>query len=228
LWRLPPVAHLADAANGDEGDGAPTTLAALADGAREAWRALRRRAVVRWLALLELADLMVDGLLAYLALYFVDVVGASEARAGLAVAVSTGASLVGSAALVPLLARVSGMAYVRASALLAVVAFPAFLLVPDPVAKLVLVGVLGALTSGWYAVLQGRLYDEMPERSATVLALNNVSGLVATLLPLAIGVVAERFGLGVAIWLPILAPVALLVGLPRRAATNLPAPEGVG
>lgn len=228
LWRLPPVAHLADDANGDEGDGAPTTLAALADGAREAWRALRRRAVVRWLALLELADLMVDGLLAYLALYFVDVVGASEARAGLAVAVSTGASLVGSAALVPLLARVSGMAYVRASALLAVVAFPAFLLVPDPVAKLVLVGVLGALTSGWYAVLQGRLYDEMPERSATVLALNNVSGLVATLLPLAIGVVAERFGLGVAIWLPILAPVALLVGLPRRAASNLPAPEGVG
>jgi hypothetical protein len=54
-----------------------------------ALRALRRREVLRWLTLLECADLMMDVLLGFLALYFVDVVGATPAQAGGAVAVWT-------------------------------------------------------------------------------------------------------------------------------------------
>jgi FSR family fosmidomycin resistance protein-like MFS transporter len=57
--------------------------------------ALRRREVLRWLTLLECSDLMLDVLLGFLALYFVDVVGATPAQASAAVAVWTGVGLMG-------------------------------------------------------------------------------------------------------------------------------------
>ena len=214
VWRSPLASPPAAPAAGHPAEA--TLAAAFVAGARDAARALRRWEVVRWLVLLECADLMLDVLLAYLALYFVDVVGVSGAQAGLAVLVWTGVGLAGDALLLPLLERVRGTRYLRASALAVAVLFPAFLLVPAAAAKVALLGALGLLNAGWYAILQARLYAAMPGRSATVLALGNVSGLAGSLLPLAVGVAADRLGLGAAMWLLLLAPVALLVGLPRR------------
>jgi FSR family fosmidomycin resistance protein-like MFS transporter len=191
--------------------------AALARGAREALRALRRRAVVRWLVLLELSNLMLDVLHGFLALYVVDVAGASGWWAGMAIVVWAGAGLAGDALLIPLLRRVSGVRWLHGSALAALVVYPAFLLVPALGAKLALLGVLALLRAGWYAILKGRLYGAMPGRSATVLAVANVAGLVGSLLPLALGLAAERWGLGTAMWLLLAAPAALVVGLPRDA-----------
>ena len=215
VWRAQAAspAPLPSAAAAREGG---TLGAALVHGARDALRALRRREVVRWLALLEIADLLLDVLHAYVALYFVDVVGVSGARAGLAVAVWTGVGLLGDALLIPLLARVPGTAYLRASALGVLAIYPAFLLAAGATPKLVLLGALGLLNAGWYAILKARLYEEMAGQSATVMALGNVFGLAGSLFPLAIGMVAERCGLGAAMWIPLLAPVALLVGIPRR------------
>jgi len=193
---------------------------ALVQGARDVVAALRRREVLRWLTLLELADLLLDVFHGYLALYFMDVVGASGAGAGLAVAVWTGVGLLGDALLIPLLARVDGIRYLRASALAVLFVFPAFLLVPGAGPKLALLAVLGPLNAGWYAILKGRLYAAMPDRSATVMALGNVFGLAGSLLPLAVGLVADRIGLGGTMWLLLLAPVALLVGLPRRSVAR--------
>lgn len=193
---------------------------ALVHGVREAVRAVRRREVVRWLALLEIADLLLDVLHAYLALYFVDVVGVSGARAGLAVVVWTGVGLLGDALLIPLLARVRGTTYLRASALVVLAVYPAFLLVAGATPKLVLLGGLGLLNAGWYAILKARLYAELPAQSATVMTLGSVFGLAGSLLPLAMGLAAERFGLGAAMWLPMLAPVALLLAVPRRAGAG--------
>ena len=79
-------------------------------------RTLRRRDVVRWLTLLQFSDLMLDVLHGFLALYFVDVVGLSGGGAALAILVWTGIGLLGDAAMIPLLERVEGVRYVRASA----------------------------------------------------------------------------------------------------------------
>ena len=218
VWRArltPPVEQLVSAAPRSH---ERPLGAVLARGARDVLRALGRREVVRWLALLELADLMLDVLHGYLALYLVDVAGVSGGRAGLAVLVWTGVGLLGDALLIPLLERVSGTRYLRASALAVLALFPAFLLVPGTAPKLVILGALGLLNAGWYAILKARLYAELPGRSAAVLAIGNVSGLAGSLLPLGVGLAAERYGLGAAMWLLLLAPVALLVGIPRRAA----------
>ena len=64
----------------------------------------------------------------------------------------------------------------------------------------------------------------MPGQSATVMALGNLFGLFGTLIPLAIGMAAEWFGLRTAMWLLLVAPVALLVGVPGELGASDPAP----
>ena len=65
------------------GGGSYPTLGELRSGIAGALSALKRLPVLRWLVLLELANLMGDWLLSYLALYFVDVAGASKTQAAL-------------------------------------------------------------------------------------------------------------------------------------------------
>ena len=189
-------------------------------GVVDALRALRRGEVLRWLTLLQCSDLMLDVLLGFLALYLVDVAGATPAQAGAAVAVWTGLGLLGGLLLIPLLERVRGLSYLRLSAVVELVLFPAFLLAPGFWAKLVLLGLLGLFNAGWYSILKARLYSAMPGQSGTVMTVGNVFGLVGALVPLGLGLVAERFDLVVTMWLLLLGPVVLLVGIPKIEGTS--------
>jgi MFS transporter, FSR family, fosmidomycin resistance protein len=78
----------------------------------------------------------------------VDAVGTSAATGGLAVAIWTGAGVAGSAAMLPLLRRVDGLRYLRASAVATGVLFAAFLLVPAVEAKLALVAAIAIVNAG--------------------------------------------------------------------------------
>ncbi|MCC7207391.1 MAG: MFS transporter [Anaerolineae bacterium] len=228
-WRVPfasiqkRAARKLNGSHDANGDSAPVDAVAVAEasdlktGAINALRALRRPSVLRWLILLEFSDLMLDVLYSYLALYLVDVAGVEMGAAAFGVAVWVGVGLVGDFLVIPLLERVRGLVYVRISALVTLVLFPAFLLVPGFAPKLILLGLIGFFNAGWYSVLQGHLYTSMPGQSGAVHAVGNVFGLVGSLIPLAIGLAAERVGLGSAIWLLMLGPAALLIGLPRRA-----------
>ncbi len=188
------------------------------DGLKNAWQALRRPSVLRWLMLLEFSDLMLDVLYSYLALYLVDVAGLRPEAAALGVAVWTGFGLLGDFLLIPLLERVRGLDYLRVSVLLELILFPAFLLVQPVAAKFAILGLLGFFNSGWYSVLMGRLYSEMPGQSATVMTLGNFTGFFGKLIPLGIGLAAQQFGLEWAMWVLLAGPLALMVGLPRRTA----------
>lgn len=185
------------------------------------WEGLRRtleasrRGVARWLLLLELADLMLDVFRSYLALYLVEVAGADQAAAGVGVVVLTGAGLAGAAALVRLLKRVPGVSYLRGSAALALLVFSLFLVMPHLEAKLVTVGVLGVLTSGWYPVLKAKLYEALPGQSGAAVTLSTLSGMVGGMLPVVLGAVSGQVGLANAMWFLLAGPLALLVGVPR-------------
>jgi FSR family fosmidomycin resistance protein-like MFS transporter len=205
-WRQPFETPSAPAAE--------PTRAALVEGLRGALRALRRRAVLRWLVLLQLGDFTYDILRGFLALYFVDVVGAGEGGAALAVAVWTWVGLAGDFAVVPLLERVRGLRYLRASTSVVLVLFPLLLLAEGFSTKLALLGLLGFANAGWYAIIKAKLYDELPGQSGTVaMTLGNVFGLAGSLVPLALGAYAEAYGLGPMMWLLALGPAALLAGL---------------
>jgi MFS transporter, FSR family, fosmidomycin resistance protein len=189
------------------------TRGAFVEGVRGALRALRRREVLRWLLLLKLGDFTYDVLRGFLALYFVDVVGASEARAAVALLVWTWVGLAGDLLLLPLLERVRGLSYLKVSTSVVAVLFPALLLAGGFATKTALLGLLGFANAGWYAILKAKLYEELPGRSGTALTLGKVFGIAGGLVPLALGAFAQRFGLGAMMWLLALGPLALLAGL---------------
>ena len=201
------------------GGGSYPTTSELRSGLAGALSALKRLPVLRWLVLLELANLMGDWLLSYLALYFVDVAGASKTQAALGVALWTGVGLLGDFLLIPLLDRVRGLTYLRYSAFVELALFVAFLLAPGLWPKMVIVALLGFGNAGWYSILQAQMYEEMPGKSGTVMAVNDVSSLVSGLVPLGVGLAARSWGLGAAMWLFLAGPVALLVGIPRQRSS---------
>jgi FSR family fosmidomycin resistance protein-like MFS transporter len=176
---------------------------------------LQRGDVWRWLVLLEFSNLLLDILFGLLALYMVDVVGVSQAQAGIAIVVWTGVGLLGDFLLIPLLERLRGLVYLRFSAAIALILYPAFLLVDAWWAKLVLLALMGLFNAGWYAILQGNLYDVLGEQSGAVLIVGNAAGIFGALLPVILGAVAQFYGLEVAMWCLLVSPIAILIGLPR-------------
>lgn len=201
-------------------DASDLSLPILFDGIRGAFRALKDKAILRWLVLLEFSDLLLDVFYGFLPLYFVDVAGFTPAQAAAAVAVWTGVGLLGDFLLIPLLEKVRGLDYLRWSVMLELILFPLFLLAPLPWQKLVLAGAMGFFNAGWYAILKGNLYASMPEKSGTALALNSLSGVAGKIIPFGIGLAAQFFGLQSAMWLLLAGPLALLAGLPRTSRNH--------
>ena len=163
--------------------------------------ALRDWATLRWLLLIEVADLLVDVFTGFLALYLVDVAHLTPAVAALA----------GDAALIVILERVSDLTVLRVSAAAAALLYPAFLLVPGVVPKLAVLAALSAATAPWYPVLQARLYGSLPGRSSVAVTLSSAAGLAGGLGPLAVGLVAQSFGLSWALAGLVLVPAAVLL-----------------
>ena len=182
---------------------------------RGALAALREPRVRRWLTLLQLTDLLQDVFLGFVALYLVDTGGASPEVAALGVGILTAAALIGDAVLLPVLRRIDGLRYLRWSASAALVAFPAFLLAGTVTAKLILLAPIGILRAGWYSIPQARLYAELPARGGTTVAIGAPADLLGALFPVAVGIAAQRLGMGSAMWLLLAAPLALLTFLPR-------------
>ena len=222
--RASPAPAGADGADGEDGkdgeDGRGSEYGDGGDGeggeratARQAFSALRRGAVVRWLFLLEVTDLLGDVLTGFLALYFVDVMHAPPAQAALAVAVRLGAGLAGDVALIHALERVAALSVLRASAVAAAVLYPAFLLTPGFAAKLAVLAGLTVATAPWYPVTQAQLYRSLPGRSGVAVSLTSAASLAGGIGPLAVGLLAQRFGLAWAFAALALTPIAVLGGL---------------
>lgn len=177
--------------------------------AREVAAAARDGGVLRWLMLLQVADLLVDVFTGFLGLYLVDVAHLSPGVAALGVAIRLGAALAGGAVLVGVLERAGDRTVLRASGVGAALLYPGFLLVPGVVAKLVILAGLSAATAPWYPLLQARLYGSLPGRSSVAVTLTSAAGLAGGLGPLAM---AEAFGLTWALAGLVVVPVAILLG----------------
>ena len=194
------------------------------------WRAavgiVRASGVLRVLLLLQVADLLLDVLTAFLAIYLVTVAGASPSVAALGVAVRVGAGLAGDVLLVRLLERCDSRRVLRASGWLALLLSPAFVLVPGLGPKLAVLAALTLATAPWYPVLTAELYGGLPGRSGLAVTLSSGAGLIGSLGPLAVGLLAESFGLSWAMTALCAVPVIML-GVPAgRSRPPSPAMAG--
>ena len=193
----------------------PTSPSPFTAALRRALGAVRQPGVIRWLVLLQVSDLLLDIFTGVLALYLVAVAHATPEQAALGVAIRLGAGLAGDAALIRALNHVSGLVLLRASAAVTAVLFPAFLLAGGLVPKLLLLGCLSVVTAPWYPVLQAKLYGSLPDDSGVVVSLSSAAGLLGGAVPLAVGLLAQRFGLAWALACLAIAPPLLLAGLRR-------------
>ncbi len=175
--------------------------------------ALRQRTLLKWVILTELADFMLDKLLEVTGLYFHDVAGVSAAGASAAVAISTITGLIGSALLVPVLERLPGVRVLRVSAVVVLLAYAVFLIVPAVWLKYVLIGVLSLATAGWYAILRAKTYEVLPGQSGLVMAVTSLANVSSLFVPALLGGLADAVGLQPAMWLLAIGPVALIIGL---------------
>jgi FSR family fosmidomycin resistance protein-like MFS transporter len=197
------------------------SLGVVFEGFRAVFVALKRVEVLRWLLLLEFADLMGDVLFSYLALYFVDVGRASESQAGIAVTVWLAMGLITDFLFIPFIDRQrDSMKFLRITALMELFAFAIFLITPGFIPKLIVVIAVNLFNTGWYPILQGRLYSSLPGQSASVMAIGSVTAPLAKFFTFLIGFLADQVGLQTAIWILLFGPIALLIGLPRQN-TNL-------
>lgn len=187
------------------------------DGFKSAFQALKRKEVWRWLLLLEFADLMLDVLFSFLALYFVDVVNVNETQAGIAVTIWLVMGLITDFLFIPYVDKLTDTAqFLRRTAMLNLITFIGFMLIPGFIPKIILVILVNLSNTGWYSILQGRLYSSLPGQSASIMAIGAVTTPLAKALPLLIGILADRAGLDIAMWVLLLAPIALLIGLPKN------------
>jgi FSR family fosmidomycin resistance protein-like MFS transporter len=181
---------------------------------RQAIGALRRGDVRRWLLLLQIEDLLLDVFSGFLALYLVAVAHASPAQAALGVAIRLAAGLAGDVLTIWLLERRGSAAILRASAVTAMVAYPAFLAVPGLVPKLVILAVLSVATAPWYPIIAAGLYQSLPGRSGVAVSLTSAASLLGALGPLAVGLLAQRFGLAWAVTGLAVAPAVIFLAVP--------------
>jgi FSR family fosmidomycin resistance protein-like MFS transporter len=175
--------------------------------------AFRNRSLMKWIVLTELADLMLDKLLEQVGVYFHDVVHVSLIDATNAVAIMTTGWLIGNLLLVPLLERVQGIRILRLTVFIVLFAYAAFLLVQVVLIKYILIGVISLCTSSWYTILRAKSYEALPGRSGAVMAVTSIVGGINLFVPVILGAIADAIDLQTAMWVLMLGPIALMIGL---------------
>jgi FSR family fosmidomycin resistance protein-like MFS transporter len=119
-----------------------------------------------------------------------------------------------------MLERLDGLRVLRLTAVAVTVLLPAFLLAPATGPKLAVLAALAAARSCWYPLSQARLYAALPGRSGAVSALSTLVSPIGLTLPVLFGLLASAVGVGDALWVVLLAPMALLVASSRCASES--------
>jgi FSR family fosmidomycin resistance protein-like MFS transporter len=160
--------------------------------------------------------MMLDIMNGFKVLYLVNVVGLAVEQSSLVLTVSTFVGLIADFMLIYILERVQGIVYLRYTVIAVLCVYPAMLLVDIVPIKIILLVSLGIFLAGWYPILKGNLYNSLAGRSGTALATTNAANMFGSLIPLALGAIADWLGLEVTMWLILISPILLLMLLPRQ------------
>lgn len=176
-----------------------------------AWRsAARQRWLWLWLFGAGMCTLLDELVLALAMLRIRLDLGASDAAAaGCGVLLSLGSAL-GAALTDRWLQRVSSNTVLSASAFACVWAVTFVAFAPSPAWMTPALLLLGLCAAPHYALLQARAYAQLPERPGLVNALAQATVVLDLCAPAAVGVVAQRWGLAVALSSLALQPLIVL------------------
>ncbi len=183
-------------------------------GLREA---LRDPVLLRWAALSLIPTMMDEVFLGFVALYLRDVLHASQVVIGVALTVSMVGSLVGLLTLDRVFrkSRISSVRLLSWLALLSLVGVIGFLVTRSIWLATVALFVIHLGVAGWYPIAKAQAYDRQPGRSGTVRAVIGLGAPFEVALPGLVGIVAGRFGALAGVALLGLAPLLILLLVPK-------------
>lgn len=180
-------------------------------------QAARQPRLWAYLLAASACGLLDEVVVALAALRMVGDLGWSEALAAAAVAGISLGGLLGALIIERLLARVSARSVLIAASLISATALALFVIARSVPVACAALFVLGAASAAHHPLIMAGAYRLVPNRPGVVSALSNLLVPCDVLLPLAVGALAARFGLGVALAALALEPlVVLLTALHRR------------
>ena len=143
--------------------------------------------------------------------------GCSEALAAAGMAGISVGGIAGALATERLLARWTPRALLAASGVISLLALGAFIATSSTLAACAALCVLGAAAAPHHPLLMAAAYQQVPSRPGVVSALSNALVPLDVMLPLAIGLIAARFGLASALAALALQPLIVLATALHRS-----------
>lgn len=202
LWRQPFLAMAAASQSGTEGE-------AKASLRHVAVSALRDRRLLLWVLAVVLCDLLDEILVAFGALRLREHVGADlNQRAAILTAFAVGGTI-GLVLAERLVDRLDPRKFLLVASLACTACYAAWIAAETPLASGVSMFGVGLFSSTHYPVAKAQAYRAFPGRAGTVNAVITAGGWLQLPIPLLIGWVADRAGLGAAVSLLFAQPVGL-------------------
>ncbi len=188
-------------------------------GVREALRAaFRDRPLLLWLFAAWLCSLMDEILVAFGALHLRDNLGADSTTRAVILMALMGGAVVGVAILHRLLARFTPLFLLAWACVGTIVSYTAWLFVRDPMASGVWIFFTGVFEGCLYPLAKAQAYRALPGRSGMLNAMAHLFTPLDVVLPLLLGLLADRFGLLPVLALLLAQPIGLLaIATTRRA-----------
>lgn len=179
---------------------------------RPSWRALLAQPRLWWVLFgAAVCTLLDEVVVAMIALRLARDLGATELAIAACLTACSAGAVVGAAATEWILARVAPRTWLLVSAAATLLSIAAVVVAPSPAWLLVAATILGVTCAPHYPLLQARAYDLVPGRPGLVAAASQVFTVLQVLLPLAVGLVAARWGTGVALASLAVQPVVVAV-----------------
>ena len=184
--------------------------------------ALRDRVLLRWMGILLMATMVDEVFLGFAGLLLHDRLHASVGATSLLLALGMIGGMIGLFALERFLTsrpeqHRAGVRLLPWLALLTLAGIVALLLAPALWLAGVALFAIGLGATSWYPVARAATYDRLPGRAGLARAITGLIMPLELALPAVVGLLAERFGLVVALGFLGLAPVGVLLLIPRSA-----------
>jgi FSR family fosmidomycin resistance protein-like MFS transporter len=183
--------------------------------------ALANRPLLLWLFACSLCGFLDEALVAFAALFVRDRLGGDLSVQSAVIAACTIGGALGLIAMPRALKRMQPLALLAICAAGSALSYGAWLMVRSIAGSIALMFVVGFFTSAHYPLVKAQAYRSLPERSALVNAVNALFNPIDLLIPLALGLTADRFGLIAALAVLALQPVLLFaIALGRLSGTR--------
>lgn len=195
----------------DEENGIPIVSALV--GLRQG---LRDPILLRWIVLSVLPTMLDEIFLTFAILYLRDVLHASQIVTGLTIGAQMVAACLGLLLIDRLLKRIAPVRLLTYGALLTLIGIVGLLSVRTIWFAPIALFAIGLGATGLYPIAQAEAYARWPGRSGTVLAIVGLGEPFEVALPGIVGLLADHFGVLAALGLLGLAPLLILLLVPRR------------